>query len=411
MAVLRWISALAVLLAGCGDGDDVFEATPILELPPRISRACSVVSPTTEIADGQVNGFGLVTMRGRHHAVTTRNDQTITVSALQLEPITLGAPVWSATTRTMWSPAAAPREDGRVGLVGFDSALVDNATSYQMAIAVLDENGAQVGTTQRVPNQEGMLYDLSLAARPGGFALAWSDGVMLRVLLLGDDGAPAAEPVVMATGRIGSAQLVRHGDGFALGWSERDGDTERLHAVLLDASGHPRTEAHELPTRRDRKHYGLFLASVGSDVLLTWEESYRPEELGTPGGYTIVRVARMTADGAIAEPLLRLQAPEADVVNVNPTILAVDGAVALSWSRGHYIPVCGGCITDNQMNLVELDPVDLAPVSNVIEFGGPSGLRSAPIASLDGIDIAYLLAIDRHARFDFAAAMVRCTME
>jgi hypothetical protein len=184
-----------------------------------------------------------------------------------------------------------------------------------------------------------------------------------------------------------------------------------INAVLLDANGSPRGAPQKLTIRGDRRHYALFIASVGDDVLVTWEEDYYPEEPGAPGGHAIVRVARLRADGTFAGPAQRLQAPEPDIVNVNPTILSVDGAVALSWSRGHYIAVCGGCMTDNDMNLVELDPVDLAPVSNVVEFGGPSGLRSAPIASLDGRDFAYLLAIDRHARFDFAAAMVRCTMQ
>jgi hypothetical protein len=47
-------------------------------------------------------------------------------------------------------------------------------------------------------------------------------------------------------------------------------------------------------------------------------------------------------------------------------------------------------------------------VSNIVEVVGPAGLRSAPVSTIDGRDFAYLMAIDRHARFDLAAAMVRC---
>ena len=118
------------------------------------------------------------------------------------------------------------------------------------------------------------------------------------------------------------------------------------------------------------------------------------------------RLRRVT--GALAGPALRLQDPEPGIVNVNPTVLPVPGGIALSWARGDFIAICGGCITDYRMHLVLLDPTDLAPVSNFVEVEGPAGLRSAPITSVDGTAIAYLLAIDRHARFDLAAAMVRC---
>ena len=104
----------------------------------------------------------------------------------------------------------------------------------------------------------------------------------------------------------------------------------------------------------------------------------------------------------------RVQAAEPTIVNVNPTLWSGPGALALSWSRGHYINVCGGCVTDNTMQFVALDPADLAPISDVVEITADAGLRSAPIVSADGDDFAYLMAIDRHATFDLASALVRC---
>jgi hypothetical protein len=150
--------------------------------------------------------------------------------------------------------------------------------------------------------------------------------------------------------------------------------------------------------------------SSGAEVLLAWEEGYFPEldEGDVPTGHTIVRIARITDGGELAGPVLRVQAPETGFVNVNPTLLPVEGAVALSWSRGHMRPVCGGCVSDNVMQFVLLDSDDLAPVSDVVEVSGPSGLTSAPITTVDGDSFAYLLEVDYHARFDLAAAMVHC---
>ncbi|HUQ06040.1 MAG TPA: hypothetical protein VM261_26235 [Kofleriaceae bacterium] len=406
--------ALLILAAGCGGGADddggFEESTPILELAPRIARSCNVVSPTTEIGDGLTSDFDRVTLGGRHHALTTRTDATIALAPLGLEPIALGAPVWSAST-TAWtySPAAAPRDPGGLVVVWPENDLGPPEV-HRVAIAVLDETGAQVGATRYVTRSV-EVEGPQLVLGPAGYTLAWTETAYdtrprpsMWQLALDGDGAPQREPSMFV--EDGAGGLIRHGAGFAVAWSAYEGDRYVSRVALLDPSGALPADPWVVPVPSGHYAYAPTLVSLGADVLIAWTEHFSPGE-GDENGYAIVRLARMSDDGTVG-PIQRLQAPEPGMVNVNPTFAQVDGALVLSWSRGDYIAVCGGCMSDNDMHLVQLDPADLAPISNVATLGGPSGLRSAPIATLDGRDFAYLLAIDRHARFDFAAAMVRC---
>jgi hypothetical protein len=398
----------AAFLAACGggDGDDGLEGTPILEIPPRIARACDLVSPATIISDGQVVDFTLFAADGRHHALMNRSDQSVTLAELELEPVSLGAPVWSTSAPVFATNASiAARESPGLGLAWSE---VDGQTGadFSVAVAIVDDTGAMVGALTRLPT-DGDVRSVSLVARPGGFALAWSEQSKLQFVSLDPAGVPAGPALTIATGTMFGAHMVRHGDGYAIAWSTMAAAQWDVHVVLLDAGGAPRTEPRRLSARDDRSHYAPFVASVGADVLVAWEENYFAP-VNDMGGHTIVRVARVTDAGDVVEPIRHVQDPEPGIVNVNPTLLAVPGALALSWSRGHYISVCGGCVTDNTMQLVQLDPADLAPISEIVEITADAGLRSAPIVSADGNDFAYLMAIDRHASFDLASALVRC---
>jgi hypothetical protein len=396
---------------GGGGGDDGPEDdTPILEMPPRIARACDLVSPTVIVSDGQVHDFALAFADGRHHALMNRSDQTVTLAELELEPVSLGTPVWTTSAPVLsTNPAIAAREVPGLALAWSE---VDGQTGadFRIAVAIVDDTGAMVGALSHIET-DGDIRAVSLVARPGGFALAWTEQTKLAFVLLDPAGVPAGPEVTIATagggGSMFGSHLVRHGDGFAVAWSTLLESGADVRAVQLDAAGAPRTEPRLLSERADRSHYAPFAASVGADVLVAWEEHYFAP-INDMGGHTIVRVARLDGAGDVVEPIRRLQAPEAGIVNVNPTLWSGPGALTLSWSRGHYISVCGGCVTDNTMQLVQLDPTDLAPISDIVEIAADAGLRSAPIVSADGNDFAYLMAIDRHATFDLASALVRC---
>lgn len=284
--------------------------------------------------------------------------------------------------------------------------------TYRVGVAGADEEGAALGPASYFTFETDRdIGGINLASRPGGLALAWSHLEELHLVLLDGDGAPTTQPTVIASGASFSSHMARHGDGLALGLiaGDDEGETD-VRLLLLDGDGVPRGEPLQVPTRRDRRHRGPFVMSSGAELLLAWEEGYFPpqDEGDVPTGHAIVRIARITDGGELAGPVLRVQASETGLVNVNPTLLPVEGAVALSWSRGRMRPICGGCVTDNVMQFVLLDSEDLAPVSDVVEVSGPSGLTSAPITTADGDNFAYLLAVDYHGRFDLAAAMVHC---
>src|SRR5690242_20388557 len=70
---------MAFALVGCEGAE---EAVTILELPPRLTRTCSVSSPTTVIADTMVQGFSLNAGDSGVAVFTSRYDDTVSLSRL-----------------------------------------------------------------------------------------------------------------------------------------------------------------------------------------------------------------------------------------------------------------------------------------------------------------------------------------
>ncbi len=141
-----------------------------------------------------------------------------------------------------------------------------------------------------------------------------------------------------------------------------------------------------------------FTTVIGDELVVAWTESYRSDDYDDPeGGYALVRLARVSGDGELLGPPERLQAAEAGIVSALSSLLLMDGAIAIAWSRETFIPACGGCISDATIRVILLDPVDLVPVSDAVELVGPSGLKSAPMVGADDGDVAFFLTVDYHA--------------
>lgn len=398
---------MAFALVGCEGAE---EAVTILELPPRLTRTCSVSSPTTVIADTMVQGFSLNAGDSGVAVFTSRYDDTVSLSRLNLDPIVLDPALWTAGTAwdTTSSPMIAEREGGG-WVLAWSELLVDTTVNSRLGIAAVDAAGTQLGAVRYLPTDPDV-YVTDLVTRPDGFALAWAAPTKSSFVMLDLDGVPTGPPVTLTTAPASSAHLTPYGDGFAVAWGQYDDDRFEVDAALLDAEGRL-GEAKRIWTSGPRRLGSdvSFIRSYAGGLLIAWVESFHPEDPDDENGYAIIRVARLTDTGDVVEPQFQLQAPELGFVNVNVSVLSRPDVITLAWSHGDYVTNCGGCFSDNRMRLVQLDPADLTPVSNVVELAGPSGLRSAPIASADGTEYAFLLAIDYHARFDLGAATVRCS--
>jgi hypothetical protein len=280
-----------------------------------------------------------------------------------------------------------------------------------LRFAVLDGEGELAGGPVTV---DGADNDVSIlthaqAVTDDGFALLWSDDAALRFVALDESGAAAGQPVVVRSAQVLSARLVRHGDGFAAVWIEESG----LHLGLLDGGGAPRAEPELLagPGREGTSLAEPFVAVVGDELVVAWTESYRSDDYNDPeGGHALVRLARVGGGGELLGPIERLQAAEDGIVSALSSLLPMDGAtLAVAWSRETYIPICGGCVSDATIRVILLDPVDLVPVSDVVELVGPSGIKGAPMVGSDDGAVAFFLTVDYHALVDLAAAAIRCT--
>jgi hypothetical protein len=117
----------------------------------------------------------------------------------------------------------------------------------------------------------------------------------------------------------------------------------------------------------------------------------------------VVRLARLDAAGVRQGAPAALRAATPDIDEVEPTLVPFGDAVAVLWGRGNHIYICGGCVPDNSIELLLVDPTTLTPVSNQLSLtngGDPKagGLLRRRVAVLDQTLLAtYLLNFHVHA--------------
>lgn len=108
-----------------------------------------------------------------------------------------------------------------------------------------------------------------------------------------------------------------------------------------------------------------FLA-LPDGFLVAWPHSFSdPGDFSDPKGHTHLELARLDRSGRRQGSFLRLQNPTLHRDHEEPELFWHGEYVALSWSHGERIYICGGCIPDHDIQLVLLDPTDLTPVSEV----------------------------------------------
>jgi hypothetical protein len=414
---MRTSGFVLISLVACGgsSGSEPPEGgPPILDRPPRLGHECSITDEPAIVADSQQQAgialarteAGYLAARGTYDPETF--EPQIALSELRFDPVELAPPHVEMSGAGYYARPALVVRDGTVGLSWIDDAA--NLGGQELRFAVLDGVGELVAGPVSVhgADDEVMIRTHALAATADGFALLWGDDSELRFRAFDGSGAPAGARVTVAGGQISSAYLVRRSDGFAAVWIEESG----VHLALLDDRGAPRTERDVLaePGRDETFLADPFVVAVGDELVVTWTEGHRSPDYEDPdGGHAVVRLARVSGDGELIGAVERLQAAEDGIVSAVSSLLPMDGALAIAWSRETYIAICGGCMSDATIRLILLDPVDLVPVSEAVELVGPSGLRSTPMVAAEDGDVAFFMTVDYHALADLAAAKIRCT--
>jgi hypothetical protein len=394
---------------GGGDDDpgDDHDTTPILDRAPRIEHTCAIATDVTVLAQNQSPSGHALTRVGDAFLLALGGNDVMTgmtwldLAELRFDPVEIAAPPLQRILGWGSSPSVADRG----ATMGFAWIDVDQNTGVSsVRIRILDPAGAIVAEPPEMPLGAYASW-LELVATDTGYALLVSDAEGTSITILDEDGAPVAGGNELAADAYG-ATLVRHGDGFIATWS----DQNSVHAVRLDATGaRASTPVRLSPAPREgTSHSGPFAIALDDRVVVSWVERYFNGDYENPRGHSIIRIALVDATGARVGGSVRLQAAVDERVNIGVSLARVGDAVAVAWSQGAIIHVCGGCITDYTKRLVLFDPDELVPVSNVVELVGPSGLGGPPIANAGG-DIGLFLTVDYHALADLAAARVRCT--
>jgi hypothetical protein len=414
-----------LLLAACGDADPAGpdggdddppeSGTPILERESLGTHACQVLDEPAEVA-GNTLGSAMTVVDGTALAARASYGQVgddefafiLGVTPATFSPMGLGDETYRTTTLgSLRFPALAAAGDGAT------LAWVEGDEQQRVMLARLDAAGEVVGSAASIADTDNYAVALSVATSGSATHVIWVDSA-LHVQAFGADGAALGDAAVVRDAPISGAALAAAGDGTVVVWSELEEDAG-VYLALLDGTGAvsagPLRVSGALPefTWADSPS----VVAAGDELLVAWSERFWNDDpdgnLGTfdPVGHSIIRVARVDGDAGRVLAFERLQAVEDEIIHIQPALTAHGDAVALSWSRGTFIPACGGCITDNVRRLVLLEPRDLVPLGEVIEMVGVSGFSTATMMPAGG-DLVHLLGLDYHAISTMALARTTC---
>jgi hypothetical protein len=424
------VLALALSLA-CGGDDDPSRpdggsnplpepGTPILERTSLATHECQVLNEPDEVAGNTLGSaiapVGETSLVARASFGPTGNGDEyafiLAVAPASFSPMGLGDEAYRTTAlELMRLPALTAAGDGAL------LAWVAGDQGARIMLAALDAAGDVVDPAAPIAETGAAFGVVALALASAGSTvrILWADS-SLHVQLAGVDGALRGDAVTVRTAPMTGAALAPAGeDGTAVVWTESQEDAG-VYLALLDGDGAvtagPLNVSGGLPELTFVDAPAVIAA--GDDLLVAWSEHYLDEDQdGDPGtwdpeGNAVIRVARVAADAQRVLALERLQAPEKEIIHIQPAFAAIDdGAVALSWSRGTIIYVCGGCVSDNKRRLVLIEPRDLVPLGDVVEMEGETGFSTAAMIRSAG-DLVHLLGLDYHAISNVALARTHC---
>ena len=323
--------------------------------------------------------------------------------------------------------AAAPDRDGFVLVWSMPEVV---------RFAAFDAGGRFRVMPRDLASTSGQVSQLAITPRTGGFALLFSkrtdqdSAPELFFLALGPGGEEAGQPQLVHSGeslyRELSAQIVQRGDGFGVIFRDAERGAPFLASDVLfarlDAQGSLQGEPVKISATTGRGFSSGGVAGVSSGTLSLiprsngflagWTEAFSPEDnfdgSGPEKAYAIIRIAELDGSGAVIGGPHSLQSPENDIDQVDPTLLPFADTIAVLWGRGSHIYVCAGCIPDHRTTLVLLDPVTLAPASNIVSLAPTSGGQLNRSAVVVGSSILMTMRLTYHVHDTAGSAAFSC---
>ncbi len=290
--------------------------------------------------------------------------------------------------------ASAPRGDG-FALVWADEQALHFAAFDASSTLVL---GPKSIASPAIDSQ----IQLYMAAdRAGdGFALALTERneqkLEPRALFLDRDGnargplRPLATTAASATMYQFPAPYVAPAtNGYVFIWNDPAGKSGRILFMKTDTkSGTEVIAPHAISFTDDAavavgvggfgfERPGPRIVEMGNAFVAAWSEGRQGRAPAgdfspTEGGGAVVRLTRLDSEGNPTGSAL-LRAHEDDVDEVEPVLTPLGDALAVSWSRGTHIYICGGCVPDHRIDLVVIDANSFDPLSQLVTVTNGGG--------------------------------------
>jgi hypothetical protein len=397
------------------------DETPILERPPVTSHDCEATTPVKEVPGPFWHTDAVATLGDAVWLVRSDED-ALSLSTLDADG-TLGASVVLDGEKYAFRHATLVAADDRLAAAWLHATMSGEVTlrlavhgadgAPEVAAHDLgDISGNNLATPRVVPRSAGGWSVFYATADAGGA----SSLMHVAVDALGEPiGAPHE---VIAGGQTYGAlfpSVSATDDGYAMIYSDDGGQGFEVFFVALDADAVPRAPARRISRAAGDgwsaeggfSNGGMSLLAVGDGFWATWTESWSNGDFADPQGETTVHLGILDEQGD--GPNLLLAAPVPDKREVDPALFAFGDRVGLMWTMGTIIFICGGCIADDDVKLVLLDPTTVAPASSVVtHLHAPNGFVR-PKPAVVGDEILHTVDIDFHALTRPAVGATTCT--
>jgi hypothetical protein len=421
---------------GDSDGDGEDDAPSLLERALTPTWDCAPAFATHNLlASGAAFGGDIAPAGAGFLTVVCSDDPfgpSGSLAAVRVQPIdaagALGPTRDVVTDRSYVRACQLAPAGADAAVVWLEATVARPEMSIQMAR--VDASGAVVdGPREVVPPSSGYPFEphrLVPLGEDAGVALLWaqSDGLHVRVIEPGDE-RPADASFVVTPDLPTAARGVATSDGLLVTWSADAGAGSEVFVVATDTQGAAtgettrlgRAASASLETRNGD------LARVGDGYVAALSESVTRGDPSTgdsaPDGpwwhpddwsmESTILLQRLDASGATVGPLERVQASVPHLENVGPALAALGDDVALTWSSGRVIYVCGGCMRDDELRVVVLRADDLLPVSAVVAIP-PDGVHGSFQARLTiaGTSLGMIYSQDYHATSRLGVATGAC---
>lgn len=395
-------------------GDDV--QLPIVERPSSDTYSCEELHQALQIPDLNMWwGASALFHQGNHYVARgegSYGNMEIQLARVGLDGTVLGdSVVSSAALDWAWEPSmvAAGNELALVWVEMGDS-------EHVVRFARVDLDGQILSGPTEIASSRGPDIRYSrLQPSPDGFALLWrkADGInaSLMFLHLDSNGAELGSVQTAADGQTMDRPFFRAtGSGYGLMWEGFNDESNRdIRFLRLLGSGAPQGDPSVLSDPHRRNGDPGFIETA-SGYIVTWSEMDTGTDPMSNNQGTII-LAQLDATGTMVGRRQILHAPEMDHHSWQPRLVTVGDSIAVVWSHGVIHYVCAGCMPDNSLHFMLLDPGDLNPRSNPVEIvpRGSSGGLLDPVVSHDGLDFLFFTNITYHVSSVPASAAARCT--